>query len=63
MDKESEQILAEINKLRKDPFEYIEHLTQYLSNCKNNTLNIPGMPFPIELEEGQKVIKDAMSFL
>lgn len=47
MNEECQSILEEINKLRNDPFEYIEYLMEYIDNFEDDCLNIPDVPFAI----------------
>lgn len=60
---DNQQILDEINQLRAKPQTYVAHLKDYISNLSDGCLNIPGVPFAIQLEEGPAVLNDTMNYL
>ena len=55
--------MNQINFIRHKPSAYIPYLNQYIKEFDDGCLNIQGIEFGIELEEGLSVLKEALTYL
>jgi uncharacterized protein YkwD len=57
-----QQVLAEINRVRRNPRAYAEELTQLRQYYQGNMVNIPGQ-YPMQTQEGLTAVDEAIADL
>lgn len=56
-----DKVLDELNSIRASPKNYIQYINEYIKNCKEDCLCIPGSDMAIVLEEGVKIVSEVIS--